>query len=190
MKSCSSLGSVGDNLLAVLVVANTRRGSAVAAAGAGADTVIISVSSQKSSTYLETSGDDDGSSWFVTMKKRVGVFRKYDQGSSDAHTPTKAQLSHSREGQRTGQSCREWRKRHSTAASGTSWVRYTPRRRRHPRCHLWMRLAMLFPNVWRQQPIPQGELGNRVSRGQRTQGTGHRKEQTYEWQQTRPCCGL
>jgi hypothetical protein len=47
-----------------------------------------------------------------------------------------AQSSHSWGGQRTGQSCRGWRKRHSTAASGTSWERCTPRRRRHRRCHL------------------------------------------------------
>jgi hypothetical protein len=39
-------------------------------------------------------------------------------------------------GQRTGQSCREWRKRHSTAASGTSWVQCIQRTQRHPRYHL------------------------------------------------------
>lgn len=37
---------------------------------------------------------------------------------------------------RTAQSCRGWRRKRSTAASGTSWARHTRRRQKRPRCHL------------------------------------------------------
>ena len=49
--SALGLGGVGDNLLAVLVVANTRRGSAVAATLDGTDT-IDEGSAFKFETYL------------------------------------------------------------------------------------------------------------------------------------------
>lgn len=93
--SLQSLGSSrGLELLAVLVEANTRGGSTVAAAFAGANTVGV----------------------ILVNGRRLSIQKN--------------------RWKRTGQSCREWRRTHSTGASGTSWGQSTQRRRKPRRYHL------------------------------------------------------
>ena len=72
------------------------------------------------------------------MKATAGreCVQRCDQGSSEAHTQRWRSCHTPGERQRTGQSCRGWRKRRSTAASGTSWGQCTRRRRRRQRYHL------------------------------------------------------
>lgn len=76
-----SLSGGGDNLLAILVVANARRGSTVAATHTRSDTIKFLVSSSEVATYLVGRGG------IFERWKQVSM---YNQGSSEAHTPSKA----------------------------------------------------------------------------------------------------
>jgi len=76
---------------------------------------------------------------------------------------------------RTERSCREWRTKRSTAASSTSWARRTRRRRRHLRYHL--------------HSISVSHMSGRIPPTRIFFLWCFFSSETYEWQQTRPCCG-
>lgn len=169
------LGGVGDDLLAILVVADAGRGSAVAAAHDGTDTgrvsqywVIFHKTREQPPGRQSTSHERGGTASLRCRARGIWELRVAPRFFCSACAPRSwcepdrrlAVVAPADE--RTGQSCREWRKRHSTAASGTSWVRCTPRRRRRQRYHLIL-----------------VSLGCMMRRGSRA----------YGWQQTRPCCG-
>ena len=65
----------------------------------------------------------------------------------------------------TARSCREWRTRRNTGASGTSWGQCTRGTRRHPRYHLHEVSPTFLPLLLRFSRSPSRKCGRRTDGG-------------------------